>query len=201
MHDSGQGKESRHAPWERQDTPWTGTPYGYSQEPRQEPGREIPHHPDYTGSHVQPKRSHGRSIGRILAEIGMVIVALIVGAAIGQAGSQSNPSASHTVIKYKTVTVPGPTVTVTQTPSVSPMDEMSGDGVYVVGQDIRKGTWHTTGAVGGSGGNCYYALLSSTDTQSIIDNNNTTGPATIMVGPGVAAVQVSGCNPWTRTGP
>jgi hypothetical protein len=52
--------------------------------------------------------------------------------------------------------------------------------------------------VGGSGGNCYYALLSSTNTDDIIDNNNVTGPATITVGPGVKAVDTSGCNPWHR---
>jgi hypothetical protein len=76
--------------------------------------------------------------------------------------------------------------------------------VYVVGQDIRAGTRHTAGAVGGTSGNCYVALLSSTNTDddnAIIDNDNITGPDTIDVTGAVKAVQVNGCETWYRTGP
>jgi hypothetical protein len=52
---------------------------------------------------------------------------------------------------------------------------MHDDGVYVVGQDIPGGTWHTTG-----GSQCYEATLSGTDTiHDIISNNNFTGPDTV----------------------
>jgi hypothetical protein len=71
---------------------------------------------------------------------------------------------------------------------------MGGDGVFVVGLDIKPGVYRTAGPV--SGGNGYYALLSSTNTNDIITNNNIAGPATITVGADVRAVNVSGCQPW-----
>jgi hypothetical protein len=78
---------------------------------------------------------------------------------------------------------------------------MSKDGVYVVGVDIQPGTYHTTGARStANDSQCYYALLSSTNTNHIIDNNNVTGPATITVGGRVKAVDVSDCNPWQKIG-
>lgn len=147
--------------------------------------------------HRQPDH-RGRNI-----LLGMLAAALLLGtgAAIESAGRKTGAAAQ-----------PGPTVTVTVTVTATPRaprpaapkvaagpgSVMSADGVYVVGVDIRRGTWHTAGAVGGSGGDCYVALLSSTSTQDIIDNNNVTGPDTITVGPGVKAVQVSGCLPWKR---
>ena len=71
---------------------------------------------------------------------------------------------------------------------------MSGDGVFVVGLDIKPGVYRTAGPVSGRKG--YYALLSSTNTHDIINNNNIAGRATITVGPEVRAVSVSGCQPW-----
>ncbi len=75
---------------------------------------------------------------------------------------------------------------------------ISADGVYVVGQDIKPGTYHTSGAPGGGspGGQCYYALLSSDNTSDIIDNNNFNGPETIDVS-SAHALQISGGCVWT----
>jgi len=75
---------------------------------------------------------------------------------------------------------------------------MGGDGLYVVGLDIRPGVYRTAGPAGGRDG--YYALLSSTNTLDIIDSSSFAGPATITIGPGVKAVSVSGCQPWHRQG-
>ena len=72
--------------------------------------------------------------------------------------------------------------------------DIIGDGVYVTGLDIKPGIYRTAGPVSGRTG--YYALLSSTNTSDIINNNNIAGPATITVGPDVKAVSVSGCQPW-----
>lgn len=115
--------------------------------------------------------------------------------------------APRTVTKHVTVTEPGPTTTlyvpgptpsVTVTQTVQPQAAMSSDGVYVIGQDIQPGTYHTDGQ--GSNGQCYYALLSSTNTNDIIDNNITSGPATITVDSGVAAVEISGGCSWEQVG-
>jgi hypothetical protein len=131
----------------------------------------------------------------------IAVLALVgIGAAIGSSGASTSAGSPQ---PRATAFVAGPTVTATVTakpvaPAVPSKSTMSGDGVFVVGQDITPGTYHTTGAVNGADGNCYYALLGSTDTSNIIDNNNVTGPATITVGPGVKAVDISGCEVWSR---
>ncbi len=110
----------------------------------------------------------------------------------------------------KTVTEPGPTVTVTQaaptvtktvtrdvTPTANAQGEatqISADGVYVVGQDIPGGTWHTSG-----GSQCYEATLGSTDTSNIIDNNNFGGPDTVSLA-GAKAFQIQGGCTWRQEG-
>jgi hypothetical protein len=79
---------------------------------------------------------------------------------------------------------------------------ISASGVYVVGQDIAPGTWHTSGT--GTSDTAYYAELSSPDggsASNIIDNNNVAGPATVHLGGNVKAFEISGGATWTRTGP
>ena len=140
-----------------------------------------------------------------------VVIALAllgIGAAIGSAGSGESgsaaagkPAAAPTVTKTQYVATPGPTITKIKRIRVKPQGPkgaINGDGVFVVGTDIPPGVYHTTGAVGGTAGNCYIALLSSTNTDDIIDNNNVTGPDTITVGSGVHAVESQGCQPWHR---
>jgi hypothetical protein len=74
-------------------------------------------------------------------------------------------------------------------------DTFSGDGVRGVGAEINPGVWHTDGGVG----NCYYAILNSTDTSDIADNNNTSGPASVTLAAG-KYFETSGCADWRRTG-
>lgn len=59
------------------------------------------------------------------------------------------------------------TRTVTYTPPPKPAIN---DGVYEVGRDIRAGEWRTQG-----GGDCYYAILNSTESSDIADNGDSTG--------------------------
>jgi len=72
---------------------------------------------------------------------------------------------------------------------------INGDGVYVVGQDIKAGTWHTNGSGNTGANDCYFATLNSTDTTNIADNNNFDGPETVDVS-GVYAFQISGPCTW-----
>lgn len=67
---------------------------------------------------------------------------------------------------------------------------VSGDGIYKVGSDIKAGTYKTAGQPG-----CYYAVLNSTDTSNIADNNNVDGPAFVTVRNG-QYLQVAGCADW-----
>ena len=128
-----------------------------------------------------------------------------IGAAAGAGGkTAATPSPATTVIQHDpgaTVTVtarPTATVTVSVTPTANAQGEatqISADGVYVVGQDIPGGTWHTSG-----GQQCYEATLSGTDTvNDIISNNNFTGPDTVNLD-GAKAFNISGGCTWQVEG-
>ena len=110
------------------------------------------------------------------------------------------PGPTETVIQHE----PGPTVTVTETvtPTANAQGQatqISSSGVYVVGQDIESGTWHTSGDGGQTDNECYYALLHSTDTSDIIDNNNFDGPETVNVS-GAKALEIDGPCTWNHQG-
>ncbi len=69
--------------------------------------------------------------------------------------------------------------------------------MYVVGQDIKPGVYHTNGS-GDSGANdCYFATLNSTDTSNIADNNNFDGPETVDVS-SAYAFEINGPCTWSR---
>lgn len=76
---------------------------------------------------------------------------------------------------------------------------ISGDGVYVVGQDIKAGIYHTNGSGNTGQNDCYFATLNSTDTFNIADNNNFDGPETVDVS-GAYAFEISGPCTWVQVG-
>jgi hypothetical protein len=67
---------------------------------------------------------------------------------------------------------------------------ISGEGMYKVGTDIKAGTYKTAGHPG-----CYYAVLNSTDTFDIANNNNIDGPAFVTVAAG-QYLQLARCADW-----
>jgi serine/threonine protein kinase len=142
--------------------------------------------------HSSPRRSRRAAI--VAAASILAIAAVIaVGVAVAAKGPKPVPTptpAAAAQTSQATATTPA---------TALPQTVMSKDGVYVVGIDIQPGTYHTTGARStANGGQCYYALLSSTNTNDIIDNNNVTGPATITIGKRVKAVDITDCNPWRK---
>jgi hypothetical protein len=82
-------------------------------------------------------------------------------------------------------------------PSASP-EGFGGDGLFIVGLDIRPGVYRTAGPASERGGS--FALLKSTSMHDLVDYSTVEGPETITVGPGIKAVRVSGCQPWHRLG-
>jgi type II secretory pathway pseudopilin PulG len=81
-----------------------------------------------------------------------------------------------------------------QQQGITQNNTISQDGVYVIGRDMKGGTWHTSG-----GSQCYYAKLGSADTSNIIDNNNIQGPATVDLS-GAYAFDISGGCTWVKVG-
>lgn len=76
-------------------------------------------------------------------------------------------------------------------------NQISASGVYVVGHDIKSGTYHTQGDNGVGGNACYYAVLNdnSGSLNSIASNNNFDGPETVSVS-GYYGLQISGPCTW-----
>jgi hypothetical protein len=141
---------------------------------------------------------------------GVAVAALVGATACGTTTTQTVPGPTTTITQYS----PGPTITVTATVTatataivtVAPTanaqgqaTQISSSGVYVVGQDIQSGTWHTAGDGGQTGNQCYYALLRSSNTSDIIDNNNFDGPETVSTS-GVYALQINGPCTWALEG-
>ena len=75
--------------------------------------------------------------------------------------------------------------------------QISGDGVYVVGKDIKAGVYHTSGSGNTGQNDCYFATLNSTDTTNIADNNNFDGAETVDVS-SAYAFEVNGPCTWVR---
>jgi hypothetical protein len=137
-------------------------------------------------------------------------VAFLVGAGVGAAGasqpaatvSQAAPSAETVVV---TVTAPAPpaarprvvTKTVTRTVTVTPKatETIPGDGTFVVGREVRPGTYRTAG-----GSNCYWARLRGLggELSDVITNGNVTGPTTVLIRPSDKGFETTGCEGWQR---
>jgi hypothetical protein len=68
------------------------------------------------------------------------------------------------------------------------------DGIYIVGTDIRPGTYRSTGGQG-----CYYARLSGFGgvTDEVIANENTDSPAVVSISATDAGFKSAGCGIWT----
>jgi hypothetical protein len=147
----------------------------------------------------------------------VALVSLLIGAGIG-AGSGSAETGKATAADTKSG--PGPTVTVTETaeaeaepaPTVTetvtakpkktkkpgPATSFSGEGEYVVGEDIKAGTYKTTGPDGGFG--CYWerARNASGEFDAIIANNNLDGPGRVTLNNG-EYFKTNRCQEWKRT--
>ncbi|WP_244258106.1 hypothetical protein [Streptomyces sp. Tu 2975] len=148
---------------------------------------------------------------------GAAFIALIVGAAVAGGGeadggadtaavdAQAQPAATATVTAEAE---PAPTVTetVTATPEPpkkaelpGPATSFEGDGEYLVGTDIKPGTYKTAGSDGEFG--CYWARLkdASGEFDAIIANNNLKGPGRVNLNKG-EYFQTQRCAEWTRVG-
>ncbi|MEU6444820.1 hypothetical protein [Streptomyces sp. NPDC047046] len=77
--------------------------------------------------------------------------------------------------------------------------EIPGDGTFLVGEDIKAGTYRSEGK---NKYGCYWARLSDTtgEGDAIIANGNAEGPAIVKVAAGDKAFQTTDCKPWKKIG-
>lgn len=151
-----------------------------------------------------------------VATISALFVGVLIGAAAGggsdsPASSSSQPTVTTTVpgpagatVAGPTVTKPGPTVTVTKpgpaktvtAPPPGPATAISEDGTYLVGTDIKPGTYRN-----GNEGDCYWERLSNTsgDFDAIIANGNG-GNQVVTVKKTDKAFHTERCGEWKKIG-
>lgn len=93
----------------------------------------------------------------------------------------------------KTVQVPGPVKTVTAPPP-GPAVAIAEDGTWLVGKDIKPGTYRST-----SDDTCYWARLKDTDgdLDSILANSNG-GNQVVTIKKSDNAFESARCAPWTK---
>jgi hypothetical protein len=168
------------------------------QQPLAPPGRQP-------ATPVVPTARPGR---RFLAHGLTAIVSLTIGVGIGAGGDTGTSASPRPIVTVTETTqaesVPAATETVTAEPVVDPKGEngpqtaFSGDGQYLVGEDIKPGTYKTAGADGSS---CYWARLknASGEFTSIIANDNIQGQTRVALKKG-EFFETSGCQDWKRVG-
>lgn len=72
-----------------------------------------------------------------------------------------------------------------------------GDGVFVVGSDVKPGIYK---AGPSPSGNCYYARLAGIGGDNIIDNNNSSGPVVLSIAASDGSLETSGCADFHKVG-
>lgn len=169
------------------------------------------------GTPTGPVQS-ARSRGRWLKYGAVALVSLFAGVGIGSSDGSSDAGKGDAAAKaapQPTVTVtktagagdpkPAPTVTKTvtakprKTKESGPATSFSGEGEYLVGEDIKAGTYKTAGPDGAFG--CYWerAKDASGEFGSIIANNNLNGPGRVTLNNG-EYFKTNRCQEWKRVG-
>ncbi|MDX3098035.1 hypothetical protein PV417_26415 [Streptomyces sp. ME19-03-3] len=163
-----------------------------------------------TASPSAPQPSHKPSRRKAWLTHGAVgVVALILGTAAGGGGAEADSDAVATPAVTVTATAkaaaaPAPTVTATKTVTAKPpkpkgpATSVAGDGEYLVGTDMKAGTYRTAGP---DGSLCYWerAKDSTGDFDSIIANNNLQGSGRVTVRKG-EVFKTTGCKKWAKVG-
>jgi hypothetical protein len=140
------------------------------------------------------------------------LVALLVGLGIGGAAaggsttdttaSADTPTATTTITEGQTAaptttvtkTPPAPTATETRTVKVTPTPKpaISANGIWLVGTDIKPGTYRATGH-----GGCYWARLSNLSGSGIIANGLGANQI-VTISSSDKAFETQDCGDWTR---
>jgi hypothetical protein len=123
---------------------------------------------------------------------------------VGSAGGKDSPSATVTVTATATgadvqAGAASPVATAGAQQEDAPKGGIPGDGTFLVGKDIRAGTYRSEGK---NKYGCYWARLSDTtgEGDAIIANGNADGSAIVKVAASDKAFQTTDCKPWKRIG-
>ena len=146
-------------------------------------------HPQY-----EPPRPPGRIRSNahlvVAGGIALMIGAIVVGVCYQEA--TATRAADATAVAQPTAT-PGPPVPqpVEMSPPIA--DTVPGDGSWVIGREIKRGTYRTAGRVG-----CYWQRLQAHPSGKwlIVDSAQRDIAQTVALDPADVAFASQGCEPW-----
>lgn len=158
----------------------------------------------------------------VAAAVSTGLVALLAGFVLGAAGDGATTAAGdlstpapvktvHDIVETPgpTVTVPGPEVTVTVTaqapkpkpkPKPKPAATIPGDGTFIVGTDIKPGTYRSKPAPDEYLEMCIWQRLSGTsgEVDDFIAGDMSEGQVTVTIRSTDKAFETQGCETWVR---
>lgn len=141
-----------------------------------------------------PPRKRGP--GRFLWPIGTGILGLVIGlASHGSSGTSTQTTVTAVTAGAITVTSSAPAPKPAAAPAPAAQATIDGDGTYIVGTDVKAGTYRSAKP---SSGNCYWARLKGDDPADIIANNNSAGPSVVTIKSTDKEFTTQGCETWTK---
>jgi hypothetical protein len=165
---------------------------------------------------VPPQPAWARKRVALPIAAGLLFVGVGIGAGGGddtKSKASAHPTATVTAkaadLRVANKPAPKVTVTVTATKTVTAKPKkkpapkgatIPGEGTFVVGSDIKAGTYKTAGAEESVIPNCYWARLKGTSGtfKDIITNSNSDGPTTVTISSSDGAFKTSGCKTWKK---
>ncbi|MEV0842003.1 hypothetical protein AB0I55_20885 [Actinocatenispora sera] len=163
-----------------------------------------------------PPKKKVKPLWIVLAALGGVVVLCLFGSVLVAAvGGDDGPKAAAPSDATTQAAADAPDTTEPETtepdsPSPSPAPKKTkpagpagtfGDGQWLVGRDIKAGTYRTAGPEDNGVGLCYWerAKNASGELDAIIANGDPTGPANLTVNDG-EYVKSTGCQTWHLAG-
>lgn len=114
-----------------------------------------------------------------------------------QAAAQKDYAARNAVLNREAATLNRKSQTIAAEVGELKANTIRADGIYVVGHDIKSGTWHTVGDGHLSGGLCRFTVIDSANEVNNLGPTYFDGPLTVNLS-GAYAFKIYGPCTWTR---
>jgi hypothetical protein len=114
-----------------------------------------------------------------------------------QAAAQKDYAARNAALDQEAATLNQKSQTISNELGELKANSIRADGMYVVGHDIKSGTWHTVGDGHVSGGLCHFAVIGGTNKSNNPPGIYFDGPWTANLA-GAYALEISGPCTWVR---
>ncbi|MFE2009797.1 hypothetical protein [Streptomyces sp. NPDC059491] len=158
-----------------------------------------------------PARGRRAVLTHSLAALGGIVAGVLIGVVGARSddggGDSPSPASPTSAVATGTASAtqgPSPARTPPQATSTVKVtaEEIPGDGTFLVGEEVRPGTYRSGGPTDPAAPDCYWARLKGTsgDVSEIIANGSGKGQATVTVLDADTAFQTSGCQVWKRIG-